>query len=168
MATEAALLLIINIQNLTEGLDLGIVTLFLQEDGTSSESNCDDQKMAVQSEMSTAIITLSVITIIMLLFILLPISVVYLRYVIIYLRAWASIVATVLVASNYGTAFSILTGERYSKNSTKKQPRNLRRGQLRNQGKITQNHPPHLTTQLSLDIHLLHIKSQTQLLTIQP
>ena len=79
MVAEAALLLITSVQNLTEGLDLGIVTLFLQEDGTSSESNCDNQKMAVQSEISTAIITLSVIIVVLLLFILLLISVIYLR-----------------------------------------------------------------------------------------
>ena len=79
MATETALLLITNIQNLTEGLDLDIVTLFLQEDGTSSESNCDDQKITVQSEIYIIIITLSVIIIVLLLLILLLISVVYLR-----------------------------------------------------------------------------------------
>ena len=79
MATEAALLLITNIQNLTEGLDLGIATLFLQEDGTSSESNCDDQKITVQSEISIIIVTLSVIIIVLLLLIFLLISVVYLR-----------------------------------------------------------------------------------------
>ena len=78
MATEAALLMITNIQNLIEGLDLGIVTLFLQEDGTHLESNCDDQQIAVQSDMSTVIIILSVI-IAMLLLILLLISVAYLR-----------------------------------------------------------------------------------------
>ena len=79
MATEAALLLITNIQNLTEGLDLDIVTLFFQEDGTSSESNCDDQKITFQSEISIIIITLSAIIIAFLLLILLLISVVYLR-----------------------------------------------------------------------------------------
>ena len=79
LATEAALLHITNIQNLTEGLDLGIVTLFFQEDGTNSESNCDDQKITVQSEISIIIITLSVIIIALLLLILLLISVVYLR-----------------------------------------------------------------------------------------
>ena len=88
MATEAASLLITNMQNLTEGLELGTVTLFFQKDGTSSESNCDDQMMAVQSEMSTVIIILSVLIIVMLLFIILLISVVYLRYVIVYLMVW--------------------------------------------------------------------------------
>ena len=78
MATEAALVLITSIQNMTEGLDLGIVTLFLQEDGTCSELNCDDQKIAVQPEMSPVITTLSVI-IAMLLLILVLIAVVYLR-----------------------------------------------------------------------------------------
>ena len=52
MATEAALLMITNIQNLIEGLDLGIVTLFLQEDGTHLESNCDDQQITVQSDIN--------------------------------------------------------------------------------------------------------------------
>ena len=78
MATEAALVLITSIQNMTEGLNLGIVTLFLQEDGTCSELNCDNQKIAVQPEMSPVITTLSVITA-MLLLILILIAVVYLR-----------------------------------------------------------------------------------------
>ena len=78
MAAEAALVLITSIQNMTEGLDLGIITLFLQEDGTCSELNCDDQKIAVQPEMSPVITTLSVI-IAMLLLILVLIAVVYLR-----------------------------------------------------------------------------------------
>ena len=75
LATDAALLLISSIQNITEGLDLGIVTLLLQEDGTYSESNCDDQETA---EMLTIIIILSIV-IAMLLLILLLISAVYLR-----------------------------------------------------------------------------------------
>ena len=78
MATEAVLSLISNMQNLTEGLDLGIVTLFLQEDGTSSELNSDGQQIAVQQEMSTVIVILSVI-IAMLLLILLLIAVICLR-----------------------------------------------------------------------------------------
>ena len=79
MATEAALLLITNIQNLIKGLDLGIVTLFLQEDVIHLESNCDDQQIADQSDKPTVIIIISVI-IAMLLLILLLISVAYLRY----------------------------------------------------------------------------------------
>ena len=43
MATEAAFLVITNIQNLTEGLDLGIAVLFLQEQRNTFESHCDDQ-----------------------------------------------------------------------------------------------------------------------------
>ena len=78
MATEAVLSLITNMQSLTEGLDLGIVTLFLQEDGTSSELNYDGQQMAVQPETPTVIIILSVI-IAMLLLILLLIAVLCLR-----------------------------------------------------------------------------------------
>ena len=46
MVTKAALLLITNIQYLTEGLDLGIVTLLLHK---ISESNYDNQKIAVQT-----------------------------------------------------------------------------------------------------------------------
>ena len=72
MATEATLSLITNVQNLTEGLDLCIATLFLMEDVTHSESNCDDQQVA------TINIALSVI-IAMLMLILLLISVAYLR-----------------------------------------------------------------------------------------
>ena len=79
MATEAALLLITNIQNLTEGLDLGIVTLFLQEDDSSLESSCKDEKITFQSEISITIIILSVIIIVLVLLILLLASVVYLR-----------------------------------------------------------------------------------------
>ena len=58
MATEAALVLIISIQNMTEGLDLGIVTLFLQK---ISESNYDNQKITVQTEILAVIVTLSTI-----------------------------------------------------------------------------------------------------------
>ena len=58
MATNAALLLITNIQNLTKRLDLGIVTLFLQK---ISESNYDNQKIAVQTEILVVIVTLSTI-----------------------------------------------------------------------------------------------------------
>ena len=78
MATEAALLLITTIQSLTEGLDLGIVTLFLQEDGTCLESNCDGKQIAVQPETLPVIIILSV-TIAILLLIFLLIAVVCLR-----------------------------------------------------------------------------------------
>ena len=58
IATKAALLLITNMQNLTEGLDLGIVTLFLQK---ISESNYDNQKIAVQIEILAVIVTLNTI-----------------------------------------------------------------------------------------------------------
>ena len=77
MATEAALLLFTNMQNLTEGLNLGIVTLFSQEDDTNSESNRDDKKISVQPEILAAFVTLSVFIATLLL--LLLISVIYLR-----------------------------------------------------------------------------------------
>ena len=79
MATEAALLLITNIQNMTEGLDLGIVTLLFQDDGSCSKSNHDDHKIAIhdQPEILAVIIALSVIIATLLL--LLLISAVYLR-----------------------------------------------------------------------------------------
>ena len=48
MATEAALMLITNIQNLTEGLDLDIAVLFLQEQIHHSKS---DQNNATQLEI---------------------------------------------------------------------------------------------------------------------
>ena len=57
MATEAALLLFTNIQNLTEGLDLGIVTLFLQEQTNNSEL---DQNESIQSETLAIIVALCV------------------------------------------------------------------------------------------------------------
>ena len=57
MATEAALLLITNIQNLTEGLDLGIVTLFLQEQTNNSKFN---QNEPVQSKTLAITVILGV------------------------------------------------------------------------------------------------------------
>ena len=57
MATEAALLLFANIQNLTEGLDLGIVTLFLQEQTNNSEL---DQNEPIQSETLAITVSLCV------------------------------------------------------------------------------------------------------------
>ena len=51
-------LLITSMQNLTERLDLGIVTLFLQK---ISESNYDNQKITVQTEILAVIVKLSTI-----------------------------------------------------------------------------------------------------------
>ena len=77
MATEAALLVITNIQNSTKGLDLGIVVLFLQEQGNNLESHCDDQNEAFPSEIFGVISILIIIIIVFIVFIL--ISIVYLR-----------------------------------------------------------------------------------------
>ena len=77
MATEATLLLVTNMQNLTEGLDLGIVVLFLQEQGNNLESHCIDQSNAFPSGVFAVITVLTVIIMIMLIFV--PISVVYFR-----------------------------------------------------------------------------------------
>ena len=77
MATEAALLLVTNMQNLTEGLDLGIVVLFLQEQGNSLELHCSDQSNAFPSGIFGVIAVLTVIITITLIFVL--ISVVYFR-----------------------------------------------------------------------------------------
>ena len=77
MATEAALLLVTNMQNLTEGLDLGIVVLFLQEQDNSLESHCNDQSNASPSGIFGIIAVLTVIITIMVIFVL--ISVVYFR-----------------------------------------------------------------------------------------
>ena len=77
MATEAALLVITNIQNLTEGLDLGIVVLFLQEQGNTLETRCNDHNEAFPSEILSVIAILVIIITIMVLFTL--IFIVYLR-----------------------------------------------------------------------------------------
>ena len=77
MATEASLLLVTNMQNLTEGLDLGIVVLFLQEQGNSLESHCNVQSNAFPSGIFGIIAVLTVIITIILIFVL--ISVVYFR-----------------------------------------------------------------------------------------
>ena len=53
MVTKAALLLITNIQYLTEELDFGIVTLFLHK---ISESNYGNQKITVQTEILAVIV----------------------------------------------------------------------------------------------------------------
>ena len=58
MATEAALLLITKMQDLTEGLDLGIVVLFLKEQIHQSKSN---QNNTIESASLTIIITSNVI-----------------------------------------------------------------------------------------------------------
>ena len=76
MTTEAALLLITNKEGgLTEGLDLGIAVLFLNEYGKSLE--CDNQNAFGHPEIVAVIATLSVIIVTML--ISLVVSVVYLR-----------------------------------------------------------------------------------------
>ena len=70
MATEAVLLLVTNMQNLTEGLDVGIVVLFLQEqDNSSPDLHCDDQNKTFSSKLGI-IVALTVIIVIMLIFVL--------------------------------------------------------------------------------------------------
>ena len=75
MATEAAFLMITNIQNLTEGLDLGIVILFLQKQGSTFESHYDNHNESFPLETFSVIVILIIIAIMV--FIL--ISVAYLR-----------------------------------------------------------------------------------------
>ena len=76
MATEAALLLITDMDGLIEeGLDLGIAVLYLEEHDNSLESNCEDHKTPLG--LLAVIATLS--TIIAMLLILLLICVVYWR-----------------------------------------------------------------------------------------
>ena len=77
MATDAALLLVTSMQNLTEGLDLGIVILFLQEQGNSLESHCNDQSKEFPLGILGNIAVLTVIITIMMIFVL--IFVVYFR-----------------------------------------------------------------------------------------
>ena len=74
-ATEAALSLIMDMESLSDGLDLGIVVLVLQQQGSFSQSNKN-----ISSEIMAVIDTLSVIVaMVMLLVIFLLIFVVYLR-----------------------------------------------------------------------------------------
>ena len=73
MAVDAALSLITNIESLTEGLDLGIAVLYLQEQTDRLESNCDDQKKSNQSEIwvviaATIIIAIMILTLLLILF----------------------------------------------------------------------------------------------------
>ena len=80
MVAEAALSLISNMEGLTEGLNLGIVVLFLQEqvDTSSTELDCAGQNEGPKPEILAIIITLSMIIIIIILTFLL-ICGVYLR-----------------------------------------------------------------------------------------
>ena len=77
MATDAALLLVTSMQNLTEGLDLGIVVLFLQEQGNNLESFCN-QSNDFPSEIFGVIGVLTAIMTIMLIFVLISV-VIYFR-----------------------------------------------------------------------------------------
>ena len=79
-ATEAALSLIMDIESLSDGLDLGIVVLFLQQQGSFLQPNCNDQNKDISSEIMAVIGTLSVIVaMVMMLVIFLLIFVIYLR-----------------------------------------------------------------------------------------
>ena len=84
-ATEAALSLIMNMEGLKEGLDLGIVVLFLdlEEQGNFSQLpivNCNDQNKDISPEISAVIGTLSVIlAMILILVIFLLIFIIYQR-----------------------------------------------------------------------------------------
>ena len=79
-ATEAALSLIMDMESLSDGLDLGIVVLFLQQQGSFLQPNCNDQNKDISSEIMAVIGTLSVIVaMVMILVIFLLIFVIYLR-----------------------------------------------------------------------------------------
>ena len=82
-ATEAALSLITNMESLKEGLDLGIVILFLEKQGNFSQlpiANCNDQNKDILPEMLAVISTLSVvIAVVLLLTIFLLIFTIYQR-----------------------------------------------------------------------------------------
>ena len=82
-ATEAALSLIMNMEGLKEGLDLGIVVLFLEEQGNFSQlpiANCNDQNKDISPEISAVIGSLSVIlAMILILAIFLLIFIIYQR-----------------------------------------------------------------------------------------
>ena len=72
MAADAALSLITNMEGLTEGLDLGIAVLYLQEQTNRLESNCDDQNKSTQSEIwvviaATIIIAIMILTLLLIL-----------------------------------------------------------------------------------------------------
>ena len=77
MATDAALLLVTSMQNLTEGLDVGIVVLFLQKQGKNFESHCNDENDDIPSEIFGVIGVLTAIITMLLIFAL--ISVIYFR-----------------------------------------------------------------------------------------
>ena len=78
MATDAALSLVISMQNLTEGLELGIVVLFLQEqDKNYLGSHCNDESDNIPPEIFGVISVLTVIITMLLIFAL--ISVIYFR-----------------------------------------------------------------------------------------
>lgn len=62
MATEAAFLVITNIQNLTEGLDLGIVVLSLQEQKNTLELHCDDQNESLLLAKAFSVTAIVIIT----------------------------------------------------------------------------------------------------------
>ena len=62
MVTEAALSLITNIQSLTEGLDLGIVVLYLQVPENILGSNCNEQNKTFPSSL-VGIITVLIVLI---------------------------------------------------------------------------------------------------------
>ena len=76
MATKAALLLVINMESLIDGLNLGFTALFLPGQGYSN--SCDDQNRTVQSTGLAIISTLSVIMAILLILLLL-LAVMHLR-----------------------------------------------------------------------------------------
>ena len=86
MATKGALSLMIKVENLTNGLNLTMVVLHLQEQPNSLGSNCtDDHGDQAHSNILDVIITLSVIITILLVMLLLmlvflPNSVMCLRY----------------------------------------------------------------------------------------
>ena len=75
MAVDAALSLITNMEGLTEGLDLGIAVLYLQEQTNRLESNGDDQKKSIQSEIWVVIAAIIIIA----MMILTSLLIVYLR-----------------------------------------------------------------------------------------
>ena len=82
-ATEAALSLITNMESLKEGLDLGIVILFLERQVNFSQlpiANCNDQNKDISPEILAVISTLSVvIAMVLLLAIFLLIFIIYQR-----------------------------------------------------------------------------------------
>ena len=61
MVTEAALSLITNIQSLTEGLDLGVVVLYLQVPEYTSGLHCNEQKKTCPSSLVGIITVLMVL-----------------------------------------------------------------------------------------------------------